>query len=445
MTVQNTIAKNVYAGNGSTTVWPYTFALSPEDGGHVQVIVADALDVETMVPANEFRVDTDDQTVTYPLTGDPLPAGHRIALKRVLPKVQELNLENQGPFFADDIETSLDRIVMLIQQISEETERAVKVGETSPETADQLLQHIYDRVGVAEEAAAGAAESAANAKESETAVKQAEQNAVESANSASTSAANSANSASEAAQTVNSAIDTITGKVLGSIANNLARNKAYAVGDIAYSNGLPSWARLECVTAGTTGDTEPDFGTASTGGVLLYDGSVLWIIDDARDCTPVGAVTGRLYLPPGYIKANGATVQRADYPRLVALADKYNLWTDTPATYAGLFGKGDGSTTMALPNLVGRMAQFADTAGGTVAAGLPNIMGNLTAGQGQQTAAGGNGAFSATSTGACSAPRGYQYDGVTVMNFDASKSNTIYGASTTVQPPAINVLAVIRY
>ncbi len=217
MTVQNTIAKNVYAGNGSTTVWPYTFALSPEDGGHVQVIVADALDVETMVPANEFRVDTDDQTVTYPLTGDPLPAGHRIALKRVLPKVQELNLENQGPFFADDIETSLDRIVMLIQQISEETERAVKVGETSPETADQLLQHIYDRVGVAEEAAAGAAESAANAKESETAVKQAEQNAVESANSASTSAANSANSASEAAQTVNSAIDTITDRVLAGV------------------------------------------------------------------------------------------------------------------------------------------------------------------------------------------------------------------------------------
>ena len=48
--------------------------------------------------------------------------------------------------------------------------------------------------------------------------------------------------------------------------NILARNKAYAVGDIAYSPNLPSWAYLECVTAGTTGDTEPDFTNVSTGG-----------------------------------------------------------------------------------------------------------------------------------------------------------------------------------
>ena len=46
----------------------------------------------------------------------------------------------------------------------------------------------------------------------------------------------------------------------------LFRNKAYAVGDIAYSRNLPSYLRLECVSAGTTGTTEPDFST-STGGV----------------------------------------------------------------------------------------------------------------------------------------------------------------------------------
>ncbi|WP_295163452.1 phage tail-collar fiber domain-containing protein [Selenomonas sp. F0473] len=31
---------------------------------------------------------------------------------------------------------------------------------------------------------------------------------------------------------------------------------AYAVGDIAYSRALPSWARLECVKAGTTASTD---------------------------------------------------------------------------------------------------------------------------------------------------------------------------------------------
>lgn len=47
----------------------------------------------------------------------------------------------------------------------------------------------------------------------------------------------------------------------------LQRNKAYEIGDIAYSANLPSWAYLECITAGTTGDKEPDFSdVSSTGG-----------------------------------------------------------------------------------------------------------------------------------------------------------------------------------
>ena len=49
--------------------------------------------------------------------------------------------------------------------------------------------------------------------------------------------------------------------------NMLKRNKAYSIGDIAYSSYLPSWARLECVTAGTTADTVPSSITmVSSGG-----------------------------------------------------------------------------------------------------------------------------------------------------------------------------------
>ena len=48
-----------------------------------------------------------------------------------------------------------------------------------------------------------------------------------------------------------------------SYTNRLQRNKEYKVGDIAYSPNLPSWAYLECITAGTTGTTEPDFSSVS--------------------------------------------------------------------------------------------------------------------------------------------------------------------------------------
>ena len=40
------------------------------------------------------------------------------------------------------------------------------------------------------------------------------------------------------------------------------RNTTYAVGDCASATGLPSWAYLECITAGTTAETEPLFGGA---------------------------------------------------------------------------------------------------------------------------------------------------------------------------------------
>ena len=171
-----------------------------------------------------------------------------------------------------------------------------------------------------------------------------------------------------------------------------------------------------------------------------------------RDGTPVGAVRGSLYLPAGYVKANGATVQRADYPRLVALADRHGLWTDDVTTNAGLFGRGDSVATMVLPNWADRMVQLAgDGAGASVTAGLPNITGSFwplgdydesipnNARQGTE------GAFYAQGR---TYGQGLVEDGATDnarAMFDASKSNPIYGASSTVQPRAIKLIPIIRY
>ena len=229
--------------------------------------------------------------------------------------------------------------------------------------------------------------------------------------------------------------------------NLLRRNRAYAVGDIAYSKNLPSWARLECVKAGTTAAEEPvAIASVSTGGVLVSDGGVLWIVDDVRDGTPVGSVRGSLYLPAGYVKANGATVQRADYPRLAALAEAHSLWTDDTSANAGMFGRGDGSSTMVLPNWTDRMLQFAgDSAGASVAAGLPNINGWLWAGH--------NNGFTPTPTNPFTTENIHNgvnyvqgmYGGHHKWCFDASRSNPIYGASATIQPAAIKLIPVIRY
>lgn len=181
------------------------------------------------------------------------------------------------------------------------------------------------------------------------------------------------------------------------------------------------------------------------GGVIIHDGTAVWIVDDLRDGTPVGAVRGSLYLPAGYVKCNGATVQRADYPRLVALADKHDLWTDDVTVNAGLFGRGDGAVTMVLPNWTDRMVQLAgDSAGASVAAGLPNIEGSFKYRYSAIYAA--DKVFTAKSATESSSNLGWDGSGNGLeMYFDASKSNPIYGASATVQPPATKLIPVIRY
>lgn len=198
------------------------------------------------------------------------------------------------------------------------------------------------------------------------------------------------------------------------------------------------------------------------GGVLISDGTVTWIVDDVRDMTPVGCVRGSLFLPKGYIKVNGATAQRADYPRLVQFIESNNLWTDDTTTNAGLFGRGNGSSTFVLPDYRERMIQYTEgSIGAKRNAGLPNITGELA---GMLIADRGEGTFrgafvyggmnnpnddSLDGTGGNGDMAGYttNYTGkLVVFKFDAHSSNNIYASSSeTVQPPAVNVIPILRY
>lgn len=99
-----------------------------------------------------------------------------------------------------------------------------------------------------------AATSEANAKASEINAKSSETKSKDSENAARVSEQNAAESARVATE-------------YGGDFNMLKRNKQYSVGDIAYSPSLPSWAYLECITAGITGDKEPDFSSVSSMGV----------------------------------------------------------------------------------------------------------------------------------------------------------------------------------
>lgn len=144
--------------------------------------------------------------------------------------------------------------------------------------------------------------------------------------------------------------------------------------------------------------------------------------------SPIGApqftINFNTTLPENCIWLEGAEVSRTTYANLFAI-------------YGTTYGIGDGSTTFNLPDFRNRAIWGSDSAG-YLAAGLPNITGSF----GTDTAV--DGAFYKPGGNRQGPPGGLDGTDNNVY-FDASRSSAIYGASNTVQPPAIKVRVYTRY
>ena len=140
-------------------------------------------------------------------------------------------------------------------------------------------------------------------------------------------------------------------------------------------------------------------------------------------------------VPTGYLLCNGAAVSRTNYANLFA-------------AIGTLYGAGDGSTTFNLPDARDRVLQGASgthSAGSYIAAGLPNITGSLAQGIACAAIQAAIGAFYANGSTNHAAQA---FDGNMFpysIFFDASRASTIYGASSTVQSPAIATNFIIKY
>lgn len=160
-------------------------------------------------------------------------------------------------------------------------------------------------------------------------------------------------------------------------------------------------------------------------------------IHDA-DALPIGSYIqfAGSQAPEGFLVCNGGAISRTTYSALFAVIG---------TTY----GSGDGSTTFNLPNLMDRFLQGGTTSGTVKNAGLPNITGGANfhgsgTGTNLQSVAGSfAGVYVRNSYSRGELASGaYSYDG---FDFNASRSNSIYGNSTTVQPPALTCLICIKY
>jgi len=185
------------------------------------------------------------------------------------------------------------------------------------------------------------------------------------------------------------------------------------------------------------------------------------------DGTPVGRVVFDYILRDGYVKANGATVADAsvNYPRLVTFIREHSeLLTDDVDVNPELYAYNWADDVLTLPNLMDRVLQGGDVVV-SVNAGLPNITGvnnvyyvgqhepgQCTYNQTKDMYIRGTGAIRCYSGNASylrNRGMSTNADNTRILfgysDFDASRSNAIYGASTTVQPPAVKLIPQIRY
>ena len=150
------------------------------------------------------------------------------------------------------------------------------------------------------------------------------------------------------------------------------------------------------------------------------------------DSCPTGTVVSyaKNAAPTGWLLCDGSAVSRTTYAELFAVIG---------TTY----GAGDGSTTFNLPNLTDKFIEGGATVGTVKAAGLPNIKGQGWNIMGKSTSDW-SGAFYSANGSKLATTSGNDAGGA-MLYFDASRSNSIYGNSSTVQPPALTMRYIIKY
>lgn len=242
------------------------------------------------------------------------------------------------------------------------------------------------------------------------------------ASAAATNAINVANTAVVNAQTYAGNANTSAGE-----AAEYAADASTAATNAASSETNAHNAELAAASSESNASTSETNAAASAAAAALA-------------ITPTGSVLAFAgsTSPDGWLLCDGSAVSRTDYAALFAVIG---------TTY----GTGDGSTTFNVPNLVDKFVEGSSTSGTVKSAGLPNITGSYKYREANGVDMHTN--FSGAITGS-----GYvgENDGnllsqtststkKKLLTFNASNSNSIYGNSTTVQPPALTMRYIIKY
>ena len=140
MTLETTVSKAVYTGNGATTEFPFSFKVWEKD--QILVSVTDAQGYVQETGEYSVALSAGGGTVSYLHEGAPLPMGWKLALTRDMPFTQEDDYITGTRFDPEVIETALDKATAERQQLLEQLQRAVILPPTSDETPEDMAHEL---------------------------------------------------------------------------------------------------------------------------------------------------------------------------------------------------------------------------------------------------------------------------------------------------------------
>jgi hypothetical protein len=143
MTVSTSTTKSQYTANGVTTAFTGNFRIL--DQSHVQVVLTSVAGVDTVQTIGTNYTVTGVGGATFTVTFVAAPAnGVRVTLARDVPLTQGLDLVLNDEFPSTELETALDKVTMIAQQISEASSRSLQ-SPVSDTTAPGPLPTAADR------------------------------------------------------------------------------------------------------------------------------------------------------------------------------------------------------------------------------------------------------------------------------------------------------------
>ena len=127
-----------YACNGTTTRFPYAFKIY--DAAHIRVILTAPDGSERLLAlGTDYTVSGTGEEDGGAVETLAAPAvGYQVTLILNVPFTQEIDLENQGAYFAETIERAIDLQTQMSLQLKEQVARAVVLPATSSVSVDTL-------------------------------------------------------------------------------------------------------------------------------------------------------------------------------------------------------------------------------------------------------------------------------------------------------------------